>query len=276
MDWLSGVPLPHSEAWNGHRTSWYLSVPTEVIHHYISSFQRGKWDESPGQFPVEELEEVCRIKSIEDQKSVWSVFSNPRRIQYGGDILGALMSMESQYPMPVVPHSKCVSPGKIPISFRFPWNIHPGPVGCMNVEIPEDMKRYEVNTDWTEFQSWCGPWAGTNSRESRMPVFAHIIDQLGIGSAENPVDGIHFESVQKMENIPWNHLAELSRDFSNEHQIQIVTDWGTIMRMASASSEGPNNIMWTGMPLAYRRRRLEKAFLQFLIKRLVYERLQDS
>jgi hypothetical protein len=269
MEWLTGVPSPNPREWEGYRTAWHLSLPEEVRSHYLSCFERGRWGDAPGLFPVEELEELCKVKSVEDQKDVWSAFSSASRIQYGGDILGVLMDLPS-YPIPVTPHPTCVKAGKISMS---PWNIHPGPVDCMNVELPDHMRKYEVNTDWSEFQAWVGPWQGVYGRESRMPVFAYLLDQLCLGSAETTVDGLYFESVMNMENPPWNHLAELTRDYSKEEQIQIVKDWGVIMRNANAKENSGNIVGWTGLSVATRRNKLEKALLRFLIKRLIYEKL---
>ena len=275
MDWLNGVPSPRLPNWQGFRTEWNLNIPSELQSYYLNCFSRGRWWEEPGHFPVEELEELCRVMSLEDQKNVWHAFSEPVRIQFGSDVLKLLMNLGETYPVPVSAYPKCVRPGIVPSAYRVPWNVNPGPVTCMNVEIPEDMKRYEMNTNWSEFQCWVGPWHGVQGKESRMPCFAYLLDQLDLGSAENPSDGIHFEAVMRMESPPWNHLAELARSFPVEEQIQIVYDWGLIMRIAGSSREGPNQIGWMGRSLASRRERLERACLQFLTKRLVYEKLKN-
>jgi len=273
MDWLSGVPSPIPENWCGRRIQWHLSVPEEVKSHYLSCFERGRWGDAPGLFPVEELEELCKVRSVEDQKTVWTAFSSVIRIQYGGDILAVLMELGPRYPVPVSPYPTCVPPAAPYVSH---WNVHPGPIECVNVEIPGELRKFETMTDWSEFQAWVGPWQGVYGRESKMPVFAHLLDQLSIGSGIDPVDSLYFEPVMSMETPPWNHLAELTRDhctFSKDDQIQIVRDWGVIMRNAAATKGGRAPVAWTGLSMATRRNELERALLRFLIKRLIYEKL---
>ena len=272
MDWLNGVPPPVPGSWLNYRTDWCLSVPSEVQSCYLSSFERGDWGGAPARFPVEELEVLCRVRSVEDQKSVWEAFSRRPRIQYSSDVLRVLMDLGPNYPLPVTPLSVCVQPASAPHGSGV---LHPGPIDCMNVDIPERLRMYEYDTNWQECQCWTGPYRGFSCYESeaKAPEFVHLLDQLNISSSNEPVDGLKFEEVMKMEPPPWNHLAEVAATFRTAEQIQIVSDWGLVMRMASSCRSEEVLTPWRTRPLEDKRNRLEKALLQFLTKRLVYEKL---
>jgi hypothetical protein len=260
MDWLTGIP---SEALaanpNLKQRNWDINVPPLAQPFYLSSFLRGDWQE-PDSFPVEELEALGKVKSEKDKVRIWEVFSTAERIQFSGDVLGILMPMSDSYPFPVSPEDPVLEPK------QFDGNVnqvilHPGPPSNLNVKIPERNKVYEKKTDWSEHSS------GENfgSLNCGTPCFAGVLDQLSLESAEFIGKQGYFPSVMRCKPVPWRKLALISRNLSHSHSIQIVKDWGLIMREALGSPAGPsaNQAQWN----------LERAVLRFLIKRIAYDKI---
>ena len=260
MDWITGVPsdalLANKDLKERH---WDLNVHYLAQPFYLSSFLRGDWQE-PGAFPVEELEALGKVKSEAERLKIWSVFASAERIQFPGDVLGILMRMCDSYPMPVGPED----PELEPAAFQGNVNqvvLHPGPPSNLNVKIPERCKVYEKKTDWSEHSS------GENfgNLNCGTPCFASVLDQLSLESAAFIGKPGYFSSVMRYKPVPWRKLAIISRDLSNSHSIQVVKDWGLIMRDALGRPEGhlSKQIQWN----------LERAVLRFLVKRIAYDKV---
>ena len=257
MDWLSGIPTPIPERFlDCPRKTWSVNVRPEALPHYISAFERGHWDE-PDAFPADELELLSQVKSHEDQLLIWDSFATPHRIQFPGDVLAVLMSISCSYPMPVVPENKSLEPRYFNSN---PEGIvlHPGPPANLNVNLPERARVYEKYTDWSEHSS------GVNF--GCCPVFASVLDQLNLESLAPIGTPGYFPSVMRQKPIPWRKLGMIAEHYSNHRAVQIVKDWGLIMRDA-LGQPGPATA-------GQARWNLERAVLRFLVKRIAYDRLE--
>ena len=122
------------------------------------------------------------------------------------------------------------------------------------------------------------PGPATNFRVVRLPArlrtargrlaqasdaFCALVDQILLGAAWR--DGTSFPALGDVDEIPWTALAEVAR---LPHALDVLYDWGTIVRMAlaGASQQTP--------PLLLLPQRYERATLRWLVQRLGFDEHQ--
>ncbi len=164
----------------------------------------------------------------------------------------------------------------LPVAVVVLWkaaNVHPGPWTSMDVqELPEQLRVAEVNTCWSERPEFGG------QRPSL--AFARLFDQTTLGSQNRmepptaPGD-MTFPAPFSIEAIPWVALARLSTTFPETLALEILRDWGLILRSALSKLKQPRGreacfYSRGELALCY-----ERAVLRWMIQRFAFERLRE-
>ena len=175
-------------------------------------------------------------------------FSGMGTLRFAGDVLRGLMKL-TPYPVPAerVPD---------PVVTATAAGEHPGPewTGFGVAQIAEGLAEHQ--TDWAERAEFGG--------QAPSPAFCRLLDQIalpGAGAFPSPfeADGA----------VPWGALALLARMEPEPLALEILRDWGLILRAALMPWDPPSSRA-SRAALAHR---YERATLRWLVQRMAFERL---
>jgi len=217
------------------------------------AYERGKW--ATAGMPTDEIVHVSELRSDQDQIRIWTVFAQRPRLSFCGDVLHLLMSVVP-YPMPAT-HATPPPPWDAVDASQAGLNVHTGDITNFAVQLPESLRQYELNTDFSEVPEFVGAWPDAE--------FRRLLDQVSVASL-NPSERSFPAPFTSCEKMPMAALGQLWQTFPPPMTHQILRDWGTIMRDALSRTVAP------------RKRRMlragyEKATLAWLTQRLGKERL---
>jgi hypothetical protein len=267
-----------------------------LIPFFNKIYKNSNWN-IHGALPLQELKAISQLRSDQDKLSILTVFSKvSSNLSFSSDILDMLMHLVP-YPIPVrgalvlpKPYEACENFFSDDCSvfseqyntfsdrsskFQYDGFIH----DYFNVNIPWTLKKYEINTNWREVSDF----------NPSIP-FRQMLDQLSIGSynllresdcksknEEKPFPPLFLSCI---DTIPLRKLAELSNNYPQDIALEILRDWGIILR--DALSNLPSEILGDllacgGCKMIINRLILknvyEKATLRWLTKRYGWERL---
>ena len=142
--------------------------------------------------------------------------------------------------------------------------------------LSETLRTAELNTCWSERPEFGG------RRPSE--AFVRLFDQTTLGSRsthmEPPVipGDLVFPPPFSIEAIPWVALARLSTTFPETLGLEILRDWGLILRSALSGlrtrrfgEERIHSYSRGELAVGY-----ERAVLRWLVQRFAFERLRDA
>ena len=227
--------------------------------------------------------EIIRLRREGDPARIFNAFCAAGELRFCGDVLQALMRMRP-YP---VPANRREEPAVLACAPSAPWrsDVHPGPWECLRVEgLPDALRTAELNTCWAERIEFERPPS---------QAFARMLDQIALGSAAadglRPTttttypchSGIRFPPPFAIESIPWVTLGKLSDGFDEGLMLEILQDWGLILRKAFASLPPDDEAGGGGDPRRLRKsisratlgRTYERALLRWIVQRFAFERL---
>ena len=257
-------------------------VMAAAVPHYRRAFDRGVWSLKDSFFPLEQIQAISRLKSDADQLQIWTVFAQRDSLRFCGDVLKMLMGM-NPYPMPSVglPGPPPLAPiwtEEDPAPFAsksVSVNVHTGAHSNFCVNLPDYLRRAELNTDWSNVPEFNGRIPD--------PAFTRMLDQICLGSESLAVGGGAFPPpfAYGIEKIPLAALAHLYCHFPLPLAVRIMQDWGLILRSALSSWLPPsltacmqqNDGTKVHVPRECLRVAYERASLEFLIQRYGVDKL---
>jgi hypothetical protein len=267
-----------------------------LIPLFDKVYKNSNWN-VPGALPLQELKAISQLRSDQDKLSILTVFSKvSSNLSFSSDILDLLMHLVP-YPIPVrgalvlpKPYEACENFFSNECSvfseqyntyndrsskFQYEGFIH----DYFNVDIPWTLRKYEINTNWREISDF----------NPTIP-FRQMLDQLSIGSynllreidvkSKNDEKPFPPPFLSCIDTLPLKKLAELSNNYPQDTALEILRDWGIILR--DALSNLPPEIIGDllacgGCKMIINRLILrsvyEKATLRWLTKRYGLERL---
>ena len=260
-------------------------------------YKNSNWN-IPGSLPLQELKAISQLRGDQDKISIFTAFSKiTSGLNFSSDILDMLMHLVP-YPVPVRPTLV------LPAPYQVSQNFFRGGCGDVfteqyntfsdksskfqydgfkhdffNVNIPWTLKRYEINTNWREISDF-----------TPIIPFRQMLDQLSVGSynllretdstSKNDEKPFPPPFLSCIDVFPTRKLTELSKNYPQHIALEILRDWGLILR--DALSNLPSDIIGDlqacgGCKMIINRLILknvyEKATLRWLTKRYGFERL---
>jgi hypothetical protein len=224
---------------------------------------------------------VCQLKHANDVVQVLRAFGKPEQLRFSGQLLQMLMNV-TPYPMPVRPAAAAEAhmeeeesiPYVVGASLSSDALWHEGPLTFFNVDLPAHARRWERNTDWSEVKEFA----------SKPPsaAFARMLDQLCLGSRYL---GAHEKTFPPLlgvaEALPLSKLGVLSAKFAPDVALQILEDWGVMLRQALSRLPAPVLAALKSGERVHVSRALmqtlyEQAALEFWVQRLGYDKLLSA
>jgi hypothetical protein len=237
---------------------------------YRQAFTRGGWAHA---FPADLLRELRTLKSDADQLQIWNVYARHPRFAFCGDVLSFLKSL---VPYPV-PANHVRWPGadrgqEEEASTSVNLYAHDGGgQDVWAVDLPESLRKAELNTDWSQFPEFVG-------HQPAVEVL-RMLDQVSLGSRDP--GGFVAPFASGLERMPFVEVGGLCAFFPTHIAVHIVRDWGLILR--SALSHLPAEYLarmqqhWGAARVHVPRRVLqgayERAVLAWMIQRYGKDRL---
>ena len=257
-----------------------IEMPPQAMPSYRKAYARGSW--GPEMFPSTQMREIGLLRSDADQIQIWNLFCEKPRLSYSGDVLSMLKGL---VPYPI-PHAAVKWPGplvahddyeRVIEKTQMHVNVHEGGHDHFCVDLPEHLRRAELNTDWSQYTEFNGHMPA--------PEVTRMLDQVCLGMR----GGVFNDNKEKpfpppfaigIEKMPWIEVGNLCSHFPVSLAVHILRDWGLILR--GALSKLPREIMSAlqqngGKNIHVPRRVLqsayEKSVMEWMIERYGKEKL---
>ena len=217
-------------------------ILAEALPSFRKAQARGNWTEATA--PLNEIRAIGLLRNDADQVRIWNIFSERDRLSFCGDVLNMLKGLVP-YPIPAVavqwPTAIMANDDDDDdinnIERVMHVNVHDG--GGHDhfcVDLPEWLRRAELNTDWSQISEFAG---------SPSPEITRMLDQVCLGSTSLSTAGdsrpFPAPFALGIEKMPWKEVGHLCTLFPVPIAVHILRDWGLIIR--GALSTLPHHIM---------------------------------